>query len=225
MKKFAIIVAGGFGTRMANSIPKQYMDLCGKPVLWHTLNNFVNAYSDLEIVLVVADEYRKSATDVTNLLEDSSRIVMVASGHTRYQSVKNGLEQIPFDSIVAVHDGVRCLVTTELIQSCFDKALQNGNAVPAVSVTDSVRIISEIGNSVVDRNHVKIIQTPQIFFSNVIKKAYDQPYEDCFTDDATIVERSGTVIHLVNGEEANIKITRPVDILLAEKILQARGSF
>lgn len=220
MKKYAVIVAGGSGTRMGNSVPKQFLHLHGKPVLWHTLNAFLKAYTDLEIILVIAKDQFQTADDIIRSTDNPERIILTTGGQTRFHSVKNGLAHVQGDSIVFVHDGVRCLVTADLIHHCYEMALKHGNAIPAIEATDSIRIETTHGNEAVSRERVKIIQTPQAFLSDIIKMGYEQEFEDSFTDDATVVERLGVKIHLVTGEATNIKITRPGDFLVAAKILE-----
>jgi 2-C-methyl-D-erythritol 4-phosphate cytidylyltransferase len=222
MKKYAIIVAGGSGSRMSSVTPKQYMNLRGKPVLLYTLNTFLAAYDDLQIILVVAENHLKTGEIILQSASDSSRISLVSGGPTRFHSVKNGLEYIHDSSVIFIHDGVRCLLSTKLVTRCYEMALSRGNAVPAISSVDSVRIETADGNESIARTKVKMIQTPQTFRSDMIKAGYQQPFEEAFTDEASVVERLGIKINLIEGEETNIKITRPLDLLIAEKILEDR---
>jgi 2-C-methyl-D-erythritol 4-phosphate cytidylyltransferase len=221
MYKYAIIVAGGSGTRMGGDIPKQFQLLKGKPVLWHTLKAFTDAYDDIQLVLVLPEAHLQHGETIAKEFS-LHRIRITQGGETRFQSVKNGLRLVDAHSIVFVHDGVRCLVTPQLIKRCAEMALEKGNAIPAIAATDTIRIETSVGNHVVDRNHVHIIQTPQTFFSNIIKPAFEQPYEESFTDEANVVEKTGVKINLVEGESTNIKITKPIDLLIAEKILEER---
>ena len=222
MKTYAVIVAGGSGQRMGSSLPKQFLPLCGKPVLWHTLNTFFQAINDIRIILVLPLSHLPYGQELRDSFEQSSQISVVEGGSSRYDSVKSGLSLIREQSIVFVHDGVRCLLTTSLIKRCYETALSKGNATPAVASKDSVRIVSDSGNMVADRNNVQLIQTPQVFLSDIILKAFEQPYQERFTDEATVVESSGTAIILVPGEHENIKITNPIDLLIAEKVLESR---
>jgi 2-C-methyl-D-erythritol 4-phosphate cytidylyltransferase len=231
MKTYAVIVAGGSGQRMGSSLPKQFLPLCGKPILWHTLNTFFLAINDIRIILVLPLSHLPYGQELRDSFEKSSQISVVEGGSSRYDSVKSGLslirEQsglslIREQSIVFVHDGVRCLLTPDLIQRCYETALTKGNATPAVASKDSVRIVTDSGNMVADRNNVQLIQTPQAFMSDIILKAFEQPYQERFTDEATVVESSGTAIILVPGEHENIKITNPIDLLIAEKVLESR---
>jgi len=222
MKKFAVIVAGGSGLRMGNSIPKQFLELRGKPVLWYTINAFLDAFSDLEIILVLPKAHLETGLEITRSTKDSKRVWITEGGETRFHSVKKGIDQIQQHSIIFVHDGVRCLLTPDLIRRCYTHAIDHGNAIPAIAAVDTIRIETVKGNELIDRNKLHIIQTPQTFFSDILKAAFEQDYTETFTDEASVVERLGVKIHIVEGEESNIKITRPIDILIAEKILEER---
>jgi 2-C-methyl-D-erythritol 4-phosphate cytidylyltransferase len=222
MKKYAVIVAGGSGLRMGTTIPKQFLPIFGKPVLLYTLNTFLQAYNDLEIILVLPDQHTTIGQQIVHQCQDSSRVWITFGGPTRFDSVKNGLRHITQHSIVFVHDAVRCLITTELIHRCYETALENGNAIPAIKAVDTIRIERYNRNEQIDREKVRIIQTPQTFFSEIIKAAFDLDYEESFTDEASVVEKLGVNIVLVEGEDSNIKITRPIDLLIAEKIMEER---
>ena len=222
MQKIAIIVAGGSGVRMGSALPKQFLPLRGKPVLWYTLTAFLEAFDDLEIILVLPKAHMDTGLQILRTTSHPNRIWISEGGETRFHSVKNGLAHIHHHSIVFVHDGVRCLLTTELIHRCYNMAQERGNAIPATTAFDSVRIETIGGNHIVDRNKVRLIQTPQTFYSDLIKAAFEQEYEESFTDEASVVERLGVKIHLAEGDATNIKITRPLDILIAEKILEER---
>lgn len=220
MKKYAVIVAAGSGMRMGSRVPKQFLLLNNRPVLWFTINAFLRAFDDLEIILVLAKDYFEMGKTIVEITDDPTRIHLVEGGETRFHSVKNGLEIIQQPSIVFVHDGVRCLVSSVLIKRCYETALEKGNAVPAINSVDSLRIINENGNQIVDREKIRIIQTPQTFQSEVLKSAFKQEYQESFTDEASVVESNGIKIFLVAGEEMNIKITRHIDLVVAEKFLQ-----
>ncbi|RYY57158.1 MAG: 2-C-methyl-D-erythritol 4-phosphate cytidylyltransferase [Chitinophagaceae bacterium] len=222
MKKFAVIVAGGTGTRMGTDLPKQFLSLHDKPVLYYTIQAFLDSYKDLEIVLVLPVEHMDRAQEIIDGYFDKERIRLTAGGDTRFQSVKNGLALIEEESIIFVHDGVRCLVSKELIHRCYGQALEIGTAIPAVVSKDSIRFIMEDGNHVLDREKVMVIQTPQTFHSKILLPAYQIDFKDKFTDEATVVEAFGLKVSLVQGDDNNIKITRPVDLLLAEKLLNLR---
>ena len=222
MEKYAVIVAGGSGQRMGTDKPKQFLLLHGKPVLWYTLTAFLSAFDDLHIILVLPAPWLEEGKAVAGLTALLGRISLATGGATRYNSVKNGLAAVPANAIVFVHDGVRCLVTPALIQRCYTGALEKGNAIPAIAAIDTIRIAGADGNKQVDRNTVRIIQTPQTFFSSTLKAAFEQDYNDSFTDEANVAERFGEKINLVEGETTNIKITSPMDLLVAEKILEKR---
>jgi 2-C-methyl-D-erythritol 4-phosphate cytidylyltransferase len=219
MKKFAVIVAGGTGTRMQSKVPKQFMELKGRPVLWYTLNAFLQAYEDLQIILVLRAEFMEHGLAIAGTTGQQHRIKITAGGETRFHSVKNGLALTENDSIVFVHDAVRCMVKTGLIHRCCEHAMEHGNAVPAIHATDSIRMDNGKGPEQVDRNKVFIIQTPQTFQTNALKAAFDQPYKDSFTDEASVAESAGMKIHLVEGDSSNIKLTRPEDLKVAEILL------
>jgi 2-C-methyl-D-erythritol 4-phosphate cytidylyltransferase len=222
MKKYAVIVAGGSGLRMNSNLPKQFMLLNGKTVLWHTLTAFLAAFDDVKIILVLSAQYIETGQSIIKTLAGSNRITITAGGQTRYQSVKNGLKLVEKDAVIFVHDGVRCLVTPNLIRRCYEMAVEKGNAVPATTPVDTLRIESGNKNEIIDRNKVRIIQTPQTFLGDVLIKAFEQQYDASFTDEAIVVENLGVKINLIEGEAANIKITSPVDLLLAGKLLEQR---
>ena len=223
MKKYAVIVAGGSGVRMGAQLPKQFLLLRNKAVLWHTLAAFLAAFNDLKIILVLPAQHIEAGHKIIGTLAVPERVLVTTGGETRYQSVQNGLQLVEKDAVVFVHDGVRCLVTPALIQRCYTAAIEKGNATPAIAAVDSIRIDTGAGNEAMDRNKVRIIQTPQTFLAAQLLKAFEQPYEPSFTDEATVVERMGIAIHLVEGESTNIKITQPIDLLVAEKILEERS--
>ena len=222
MLKYAVIVAGGAGNRMNAAIPKQFLPINGKPVLSYTIETFLNAFNDLQIVLVLPEKFMRDGNAIVEQVSDSKRIQIAAGGNTRFHSVKNGLKLVTENAIVFVHDAVRCLVTTNLIKRCYDAALENGNAIPAVPLADTVRMETNDGSVVIDRSKLQIIQTPQTFFSNFLIKAFGQEYDDSFTDEATVAEKFGIKIHLIPGEDENIKLTRPLDLVIAENLLQKR---
>lgn len=219
MKKYAIVVAGGSGTRMGAGLPKQFMLLRDKPVLYYTLKAFLEAYDDLQVILVLPVDYTDMGQEIIDAFFDKERIRITAGGDTRFQSVKNGISVVEEESIIFVHDGVRCLVSKELIHRCYQQALETGTAVPVVPSKDSIRLITDDGNEAYDRNKVMLVQTPQTFHSKILIPAFQIDYKDKFTDEATVVEAFGMKVSLVEGEENNIKITRPVDLLIAESIL------
>jgi len=217
MKKTAVIVAGGSGIRMGTDVPKQFLHLKGKPIIWHTVQQFIYAYYDIQIVLVLPASYLQEAATYFDAAQ-LAHIKFVEGGATRFESVKNGLQAVKEPGVIFVHDGVRCLVSSELIRKCYEEALIHGSAIPAVTATDSIRLISGESHHVVDRNLVKIIQTPQTFLSSVLLPAFEQPYQASFTDEATVVEAAGHSVRLIEGEYSNLKITRPQDLIVAESL-------
>ena len=221
MQKYAIIVAGGTGTRMGSNTPKQFLLLNEKPVLYYTLKVFLEAYTDIQIILVLPEEYTDLGREIIDAYFDYSRIQITSGGETRFHSVKNGLALADKESIIFVHDAVRCLVTADLIHRCYENALKTGSAVPALRSKDSVRLLNEEenDNEVLDRSKVVFIQTPQTFHSRILIPAFEIDYKERFTDEATVVEAFGLKISLVEGEENNLKITRPIDLFIAEKLL------
>lgn len=223
MHKYVIIVAGGAGTRMGGSLPKQFHLLKGRPLLWHTLKAFTDAYEDVQIILVVPKNHEDKGEELSREFP-LHRIRITTGGETRFQSVKNGLSLVDAHSLVFVHDAVRCLVSPQLIRRCAETALEKGNAIPAIPATDTIRIETASGSQALDRTKLYIIQTPQTFFSNIIKPAFEQPYQESFTDEAAVVEKTGVTINLIEGEASNIKITKPIDLLVAERILEERAS-
>lgn len=222
MEKYAVIVAGGSGTRMGSQVPKQFLLLRDKPVLYYTLRAFLDAYDDLQVILVLPPDYTEMGREIIDAFFDPDRIRITAGGDTRFQSVKNGLALVERESIVFVHDGVRCLVTASLIHRCYEKAVETGTAIPAIPSKDSIRIIRNGNNEAFDRSKVMLIQTPQTFHSKIILPAFQIDYKDKFTDEATVVEAFGMQVSLVDGEEDNIKITRPADLLIATRLLEER---
>jgi 2-C-methyl-D-erythritol 4-phosphate cytidylyltransferase len=219
MKKYAVIVAGGTGERMNSAVPKQFLLLKNKPVLYYTLDTFLKAYDDLHIILVLPEEHVATGQEIIDAWFDYKRITITVGGRTRFHSVQNGLLQIKEESIVFVHDAVRCLLSTELVHKCYEAALEFGAAIPVIDCNDSVRILSAEGNEALERRLVKLVQTPQVFLSTILLPAYSIDYKDKYTDEATVVEAFGMKVKLVEGDENNIKITRPVDLVLAEKIM------
>lgn len=220
MRKIALIVAGGIGNRMNSPVPKQFMEINGKPLLMHTFQAFTNYNSNFEFVLVLpeneSDTWKKLCENHTFNIKHS----VVKGGKTRFQSVKNGLEKIDEEGIVFIHDGVRPLVSTQTIENCYLKALEKGNALPVIAPSESVREVYNGQNRAVDRSRYFLVQTPQTFLVSVIKKAYEKEYTERFTDDASVLENTGEKIYLVEGNRENIKITYPDDLKLARLLLK-----
>lgn len=222
MKKYAVIVAAGSGTRMGKEVPKQFLTLGARPILYYTLEAFYNAFPDVNIILVAHERYMKWAEDIARAFAGNS-FQLVEGGKTRFQSVRNGLSLIKDHAVIFVHDGVRCLVTGQLIHRCYEQAIMKGSAVPTVAVTETVRLLNGNGeHHMLDRNLVRMVQTPQTFLSPVLLHAFQQEEKENFTDEASVVEAAGEKVHLIEGEYTNIKITRPQDMAIAEEILKLR---
>lgn len=219
---YAIIVAGGAGVRMGTATPKQFLMLDGKPLLCYTIDAFLHAIPDIEIILVLPEAFIELGKELIDGFFPSHPIQLTIGGETRFHSVQNGLKMVEKESILFVHDGVRCLVTPSLIQRCHRAALESGTAVPVVGCKDSVRLVTENGHEVVDRLMLRLVQTPQTFHSKILLPAFEIDYKDRFTDEATVVEAFGLQVRLVEGENENIKITNPVDLVIAEKIIAER---
>jgi len=222
MKKIAVIVAGGNGVRMNSVLPKQFLLLNGKPVLYYTINAFLKAYDDLKVILVLPEEHIAAGKEIIDAFFDYKRIIITSGGRTRFHSVQNGLALITEECMIFVHDGVRCLTSTNLIQRCYTAATDLGSAIPVIDCKDSVRLIKNADNEAIERARVKLVQTPQTFHSKILLPAFKIDYKDKFTDEATVVEAFGLKVNLVEGEETNIKITHPIDVIIAETILLAK---
>lgn len=219
MKKYAVIVAGGSGQRMGTEMPKQFLLLKGQPLLHYTIRTFLNAFEDLQVILVLPIEHTLKGEEIIKQMNAQANVQIVHGGATRFESVKNGLQLVTDPSIVFVHDGVRCLVSKELIKRCYEQTIEKGSAIPAVAATDSIRIDKGSAHHPVDRNLIRIVQTPQTFQSAILLAAFKQEFDASFTDEATVVEASGQSVFLINGEHNNLKITRPLDLCIAEKLL------
>ena len=222
MHKYAIIVAGGKGERMGENTPKQFLELKGKPILMHTIEKFRTTFQDIEIILALPEnqiDFWEELCVLHHFPFSPKRVVK--GGKTRFESVKNALTQVTDKTIVGIHDGVRPLVNSDTLESCYLTAEEKGNAIPVVDVIDSLRHVSkqEGTNSAVTRSCFKAVQTPQCFKSELILKAYEQEFNPAFTDDASVVEKMGETINLVEGNTENIKITTQQDLILAEALL------
>jgi 2-C-methyl-D-erythritol 4-phosphate cytidylyltransferase len=223
MRKTAIIVAGGAGIRMGTATPKQFLPLMGRPVLFHTLQAFFLAYDDLDVVLVLPAEHLESGRSLVATWFPERPVRITTGGATRFHSVQNGLKLVTEDSILFVHDGVRCLVSPALIRRCYEQALHQGSAIPVVASRDSIRLLGPDGHASFDRDRVMLVQTPQTFQGRLLVPAYQVAYQEGFTDEATVAESFGHTVSLTEGEEENIKITRPADLLMAAQLLEQRA--
>ncbi len=220
---YAIIVAGGSGSRMKSEIPKQFLPLNGKPILIHTVEKFLQIPAIQVIVVLPKNdiEYWYEITASNEIIQKfKDAIVITVGGASRFQSVKNGLKSIKTDGLVAVHDGVRPLINLEIIQKSYEIASEKGTAVTSVWVKDSVRQFDTNGESIaLDRTKLKLVQTPQTFQVNLMKRAFEVDEQPSFTDCASVLEFAGEKITLIDGAYENIKITTPEDMLVAEAFL------
>jgi len=221
-QNFAIIVAGGSGTRMGSNVPKQFLLLAGKPVMMYTIEAFYHSETNPQIIAVLPDDYHAYWEELCVVHEFNIPHLLVNGGATRFESVKNGLATIEGSEydLVAVHDAVRPLTKTGLIDSSFRHAAAHGNAVAAVKSRDTVRQMRNGVTSHLLRDEIYLVQTPQTFQLAQLKSAYRHPYSDRFTDDASVVESAGFSIELIEGSHENIKITFPGDLKIAELLLQ-----
>jgi 2-C-methyl-D-erythritol 4-phosphate cytidylyltransferase len=224
MKYYAIIVAGGTGTRMQTAQAKQFLLLQDLPILMHTINAFYNCELHPEIVLVLHIDQHIYWEELCTKYQFTVPHQVVKGGEQRYHSVKNGLMLINEPAIVAIHDAVRPLVSGKLIVASFKAAEAKGNAVAAIRPVDSIRIKQAEATRAINRDEVYLIQTPQTFQVLQLKKAYEQAYRSEFTDDAAVVEQAGYTIALIDGERENMKITYPLDLELANLLVQKKGS-
>lgn len=220
LKEYAIIVAGGKGTRMNNTVPKQFIELSGLPVLMHTINAFFSYSPNIDVILILPNDELEVWAALCKKYNFNKPLQIVAGGETRFQSVRNGLAAIETnDGLVAIHDGVRPLVSKEIIGASFRLAAVHQSAVAAVRLKESIRITERNVTTSVDRSSYRLIQTPQTFDLKLIKDAYKIKEEASLTDDASVAERAGCKISLFEGSYSNIKITTPEDLVIAEALL------
>ena len=220
-KKFAIIVAGGSGSRMKSETPKQFLPLGEKTIIEHTIQKFLDHGAGLQLVVVIPEDHEDLWKSLTEDITENKRLTLTFGGETRYHSVSNGLKCIEANEgdLVAIHDAVRPLFSNDLIERCYVAASQNGNAIPATALVETIRKIGPNGSVWVDRGDYRAIQTPQTFQYGIIKDAYNQSFIDTFTDDASVVEAMGVKVNLVEGECNNIKITTQEDLKLARLLI------
>lgn len=223
VKKYVVIVAGGKGQRMNATLPKQFLTIGNKPILMHTITAFYTYDPLAKIILVLPSSQFSFWKELCQKHHFDIPHQLVEGGATRFHSVKNGLSIVPSQALVAIHDGVRPFVSTQTIEQCFQAAEQNGTAIPTINLVDSIRHVDEKGNKAVDRNAYRLVQTPQVFQSTLLKKAYEQNYTTAFTDDASVVEALGHQVKLVDGNRENIKITTPLDLQIAKVILNKQS--
>lgn len=218
-KKYAIIVAAGKGERMLTAQPKQFIVVAGKPLLMHTLMAFSRFDINLEIILVLPDGLLKNWVQICKKYHFNVRHQLIAGGPERFHSVKSGLKLVEKESLVAVHDGVRPLLSLDLIKRTFEAASKYGAAIPCIEVKESLREINGASSVPVDRHKMRLVQTPQCFKSNILTDAYNVSYQPKFTDDATVVENAGYKIYIIEGDPLNVKVTFPMDLIIAESLL------
>jgi 2-C-methyl-D-erythritol 4-phosphate cytidylyltransferase len=219
LDKIVLIVAAGAGTRMQNNVPKQFMPLRGKPVLMWTMQVFHDSDPFMKVIVVLPEAFIPVWEGLCQKYDFVIPHQKKVGGPTRFHSVKRGIEGLEKDCLVAVHDGVRPLVSMQTIDRCFEAASAYGSAIPCIEIPESLRKTVKGGSVHVDRSKYRLIQTPQVFKSSLLEKAYRQPYREQFTDDANVVESTGCKIHLVQGNPENIKITHMHDLAYAESIL------
>lgn len=217
---YIIIVAGGKGLRMGAEIPKQFLPIKGVPVLMRTIERFHKFDNQLGIIVVLPREQQPYWQQLCHAHHFSIAHTVVDGGDTRFASSKNGLAAIPAGAkgVVGIHDGVRPFVSVDTIARCFAQARQSGAAIPVMPVTDTLRHIGPEGGRNVLRSEYRVVQTPQTFDIQLLKRAFEQPYSDRFTDDASVVEAAGATVEMVEGNTENIKITTPFDLTVAETL-------
>ncbi len=220
--EYALIVAGGKGTRIKSKVPKQFLDLDGLPILMHTINAFFKYSAVIKIVLVLPEDDFPLWEELCLLNNYHKPIILQKGGDTRFQSVKNGLEKIDGDGLVAIHDGVRPLVSEDIIGASFRLAAVHGSAVAAVRLKESIRMTDQDNTKAMDRSKFRLIQTPQTFRVELIKKAYELKEDASLTDDASVAEKAGHTISLFEGSYENIKITTAEDLVIAEALLKSK---
>jgi len=223
MEKFALIVAGGNGSRMGSEIPKQFLNIAGKPILMRTIEKFSQYDSSIHFFLVLPSGEFDRWKNLCKKHHFEIQHKLVKGGNSRFLSVKNGLSQIPNTGIVFIHDGVRPLVSLKTLSLCEEMAKTKGNALPVIQVNESLRIIGKDGSHAVDRAFYRLVQTPQTFRTDLIKRAYFSIDDNEFTDDASVFETLDKTINLVKGNSENIKITCPVDLKIAETLYPVQG--
>lgn len=219
--KHIIIVAGGSGIRMNGDVPKQFIVLKNKPIIVHALQKFLDYDPNINVVIVSHPEYFEHLHKILLQFFPDKKILICNGGPNRFDSVKNGLALLKNESgVVGIHDAARPFVSVETIKNAFETAEQKGNAIPVITVNESIRQIENGNNKATDRRNFMIVQTPQCFKLELIRKAFEQNYKDSFTDDATVLESIGEKINLTEGNSENIKITTPSDLIIAQAFLK-----
>lgn len=216
MNKYVIITGGGSGSRMQQTLPKQFLEINGAPILFYTLTAFVAYQPHISIILTLPEEFMPYWNELVLQRHFTINHKVIAGGATRFQSVKNALALVPDGSLVAIHDAVRPFVSADVIAHSFCEAENQGSSIPIIPLVDSLRKITDTENHPINRAEIFAVQTPQTFKSSAIKQAYQVSENPQFTDDASVYEQSGTPIHIIAGNVENIKITNPFDLQLAE---------
>ena len=220
--EYALVVAGGKGTRISSKTPKQFLELNGLPVLMHTLLAFYRYSEDIKVILVLPEDDLQTWQSLCLRYKFTKPVILQKGGETRFQSVRNGLEKIENEGLVAIHDGVRPLVSENIIATSFRLASVHQSAIAAMPLKESIRMMDHDKTRAVDRSKYRLIQTPQTFSVSLIKKAYEMQEDLSLTDDASVAENSGHVISLFEGSYENIKITTTEDLIIADALLKAR---
>jgi 2-C-methyl-D-erythritol 4-phosphate cytidylyltransferase len=223
MKEFALIVAGGKGTRIKSKLPKQFIELKGLPILMHTINAFYRYSETITIILVLPEDDFETWEALCGKHHFNKPLILQKGGESRFQSVRNGLTRITEEGLVAIHDGVRPLVSADIIGASFRLAAVHESAVAAVRLKESIRMTDQDNTKAMDRSRFRLIQTPQTFKVSLIQQAYEIKEDPSLTDDASVAERAGHVISLFEGSYENIKITTPEDLRIAEALLSAEA--
>lgn len=238
MQRYAIIVAGGKGLRMGSELPKQFIPIEGRPALMRTLDTFYECDNSIQIILVLPCDHQPYWHELCNEYKFTVPHRIADGGATRFHSVLNGLSAInDSEALVAVHDGVRPFVAHEVIERCYQDAEEFGAVVPVIPVVETIRELvkeqhksveedsyptTSIGSMTVDRDAYRLVQTPQTFRASLLRRAYEQPYSNTFTDDASVVESLGEAVHLVEGNRENIKLTTPFDLIVAQALVRQK---
>jgi 2-C-methyl-D-erythritol 4-phosphate cytidylyltransferase len=220
MKKYAIIVAGGTGSRMKGEIPKQFLLLNGKPVIWYSIEAFYNYDSELQLILAIHPNFVDFWKQLCLEHKISIPFKILNGGETRFHSVKNALDCIDADGFVAIHDAARPVIDTSFITQLFAEAEKHGSAIPGIALNDTIRILEGNNSRQLNRTLLRAVQTPQVFNVLELKQAYLQAFDPLFTDDASVMQSAGFPLYLTDGRAENIKITHPMDIALAEVMMK-----
>ncbi|MFN8206779.1 MAG: 2-C-methyl-D-erythritol 4-phosphate cytidylyltransferase [Bacteroidales bacterium] len=222
MQQTIILVAGGRGTRMNSALPKQFIPIGEIPVIIHTLLNFYSYSQDFSFIIALPDDLSGQFREMTAAHCPQIKYLLGSGGETRFHTVKNALKLVKTPGLIAVHDAVRPLVSHPVIDRCLAVAAREGAAIPVLEVNESMRWISPEGHAPLDRSRCRLVQTPQVFKSDILFRAYEQEYNELFTDDSSVVEAAGFPVSLVEGNRENIKITTPGDLALATYYLKAK---